>query len=83
MGINSIRPRSPHRTHLASLTAIKSRKENLKVECFTIAYMVMQHNTLKVQAATSRKLKGPTAQVLVRRQTALRTQHDSCKKLKR
>ena len=51
MGINSKRPRSPHRTHLASFTAIKSRKENLKVECFTIAYMVMQHNTLKVQAA--------------------------------
>ena len=51
MGINSKRPRSPHRTHLASFTAIKSRKESLKVECFTIAYMVMQHNTLKVQAA--------------------------------
>ena len=57
MGINSIRPRSPHRTHLASFTAIKSRKENLKVECFTIAYMVMQHNTLKVQAAKKTKAK--------------------------
>ena len=55
MGINSKRPRSPHRTHLASFTAIKSRKENLKVECFTIAYMVMQHNTLKVQAAKKTK----------------------------
>ena len=56
MGINSKRPRSPHRTHLASFTAIKSRKENLKVECFTIAYMVMQHNTLKVQAAKNQGL---------------------------
>ena len=55
MGINSKRPRSPHHTHLASFTAIKSRKENLKVECFTIAYMVMQHNTLKVQAAKKPK----------------------------
>ena len=61
MGINSIRPRSPHRTHLASFTAIKSRKENLKVECFTIAYMVMQHNTLKVQAAKNK------AKVLMRK----------------
>lgn len=57
MGINSKRPRSPHRTHLASFTAIKSRKENLKVECFTIAYMVMQHDTLKVQAAKKLRLK--------------------------
>ena len=31
---------------------------------------------------TSRKLKGQTVRVLVRKQTALRTQHDSNEKIK-